>query len=213
MSMKKISAIALALTMSVGMFTACGDKEDSSEETTTTTTTAATTTTAETTTTPAETDPIEDEPVDDPVDEPTEALAGVSYNEPFTSEPAPADVTKAVITFEPIGVEGTDAAYWNDYCTFKFCVTDKDGNNDWHAVIGAAVSWDITVDNNGTEDDTSDDVGLKTDECEVMWTDENLEVEVDIAEGSTITVTALGWADTEESSATPYFNVLSIEYK
>lgn len=210
MSMKKISAIALALTMSVGMLTACGDTEDSSKETTTTTTTtAATTTTApETTTTSAEAEPEED-----PVEDPVEALAGVSYNEPFTSEPAPAGVTTATITFEPIGVEGTDAAYWNDYCTFKFCVTDKDGNVDWHAVIGAAVSWDVTVDNNGTEDDTSDDTGFPPAECLTMWTDENLVVDVNVAEGSTITVTALGWNDTEESSATPYFNVLSIEYK
>lgn len=210
MSMKKISALVLALTMSVGMLTACGDNEESSSETTTTTTTtAATTTTApETTTTPAETDPVED-----PVDEPAEALAGVSYNEPFTSEPAPAGVTTATITFEPIGVEGTDAAYWNDYCTFKFDVTDTEGNVEWHAVIGAAVSWNVTVFDNGTEDDTTDDIGFTPAECLTMWTDENLVVDVDIAEGSTITVTALGWNDTEESSATPYFNVLSIEYK
>lgn len=211
MSMKKISALVLALTMSVGLLTACGDNEESSSETTTTTTTttAATTTTApETTTTPAETDPV-----DDPVDEPAEALAGVSYNEPFTSEPAPAGVTTATIIFEPIGVEGTDAAYWNDYCTFKFCVTDKDGNVEWHAVIGAAVSWDVTVDDNGTPDDDTDNIGFKPAECLTMWADENLVADVEIAEGSTITVTALGWNDTEESSATPYFNVLSIEYK
>lgn len=211
MSMKKLSAIALALTMSVSMLTACGDKEDSSKETTTketttTTTTAATTTTTAETTTTTEEAPNEEVPS-------VESLASVSFNEPFTSEAAPAGATKATIVFRGVGVEGETVAYWNDWCTFKFCVTMPDGTVDWHAVIGSQVGWPTTVDDNGTPDDKEDDKGIEVEECEILWADEDLEVEVDVVEGATITVTALGWNDTEESSACPYFEVVSLEFK
>lgn len=211
--MKKFLAMALAVIMTCGVMTACGS-DDSSEKktttteatTTTTTTAATTTTTAETTTTPAETEaPTPDEPE-------YAINVGVSYNEPYTTT-VPDGMTKATITFVPLlGETATDVG-WNDYCTFKITVTNTDGTKNYGAVVGASVSWDVTVDDMGTPDDTTDNVIIKAADAGVMWTDENLDYTIDVTGGATLEVTALGWNDSEETSAIPYFVVGDIVYE
>lgn len=137
----------------------------------------------------------------------------VSYNEPYVTV-APEGTTKVDIVLSPIiNTEDSAAAQWNDYCTLKIVVRDADGIIDYAAVIGSSVNWDTTVDDNGTPDDTEDDIGVTADESEIMWTDADTDViTLEAKPGATLTISALGWSDSEETAATPYFTVKSVAF-
>lgn len=132
----------------------------------------------------------------------------VCYNTPFT-----ANITEdgtATITLSGIlqgEQDNNPNAGWNDWCALQITATDAAGNKTYDVVVGSSVTWDITVDNNGTEDDDTDDIKITTaDFTNVMWGDcsEDCVVEMAVANGGTLEVKALGWDSNPDE---PYFKV------
>lgn len=134
----------------------------------------------------------------------------VSFNTPFTM-----DVDKhatATITLAGILQADTDAnpnAGWNDWCCLQITSTDANGNKTYAAVIGGSVTWDITVDDNGTKDDDTDDIKIAPADGVIMYGDctEDATVEIEVFKGGKLEVKALGWDSNPDE---PYFMVKDV---
>ncbi len=122
--------------------------------------------------------------------------AGVSYNTSAAVSSADytdADYTSAVVHIDALNYnDNTVAAYWNDWCALKVAVTN-DGVTTYYAVIGSSVSWDITVDDMGT-DDNEDDIIIPVADCITLDTTNGTDLTVELTgEEWSIEVIALGW--------------------
>ncbi len=132
----------------------------------------------------------------------------VCYNTPFQATVKADGKAKITLTGILQGEQDNNPnAGWNDWCCVKIAITDAAGNKTYDCVVGGSVTWDVTVDDNGTPDDDTDDTKFTTAEFEnVMWGDcsEDCVLEYDVTAGSTVEVIALGWDSNPDE---PYFKV------
>ncbi len=139
----------------------------------------------------------DDEEVAETVETVVEAM-GVSYNTAATvssADYADADYTSATIHIDGLNYnDSTVDAYWNDWCQIYVAVTVDDVTT-YYVVAGASASWDATVDDNGTDDDSDDVKVLTTDENFIIIdTTDGTDITVDLTgDAWSIEVVALGW--------------------
>ena len=145
---------------------------------------------------------------------------GVSFNQSVVVDPAEYGVKDTEFTKIKIGLKGISAAdkgaepdtgsAWNDWCTYKIKITKANGEVSWVAVAGAQVSWDTTVDDNGTPDNKDDDIIIPVADCVKAEAETGkVTVELPYTEGDTYEVIALGWDGFPDD---PYINVVGVAF-
>lgn len=111
----------------------------------------------------------------------------VSYNTPvvISSEDFESVNDFATFTVTGYGVEGTDEAYWNDWCVLGVII-ESDGVTSYKAVGGPQVTWDVSISGENTNDVLAADI-VKTDANVATVNVSGL------GENWTITVKSMGW--------------------
>ncbi len=112
------------------------------------------------------------------------------------------------LKLSPIYNEDTTKASWNDWCTAYIKYTDDTGYSSYVVIIGDQVSWDVTVDDNGTPDNKDDDVVIPLEDC-IKLSEQDTFMCENGGSDMTAEVIAMGWDDDPD---TAFLNVDAVAF-